>query len=170
MFRKGFGGLLTLALTLAASAYAHEIPSSVRVQAFLEPKGDRMRLLVRVPLAAMRDMTVPTNPLGYLDLTRVDSVLRDAAILWIADYVELYEGDERLANPTLVAALVSLPSDRSFDDYQSALAHVRARRFRPRPRSTGPRDSSTCSSSIQSNRTNPSSRSIQASSAWACRC
>jgi len=124
MLRKAFGAVLTLALGLAGSASAHEIPSHVRVQAFLEPAGDRMRLLVRVPLAAMRDMSVPTNPLGYLDLTRVDSVLRDAAILWIADYVELYEDDERLANPTLAAARVSLPSDRSFDDYQSALAHV----------------------------------------------
>jgi hypothetical protein len=122
------GRLVAAALALAVlagTASAHEIPTSVRVQAFLEPKGDRLLLLVRVPLAAMRDMTVPMNPLGYLDLTRVDSVLRDAAILWIADYVELYEGESRLSNPSLVAARVSLPSDRSFDDYESALAHVR---------------------------------------------
>jgi hypothetical protein len=125
MFRKRLGALLTLALTLAGAASAHEIPSSVRVQAFLEPKGERMLLLVRVPLAAMRDMSVPMTPLGYLDLARVDSVLRDAAILWIADYVELYEGGERLVNPEIVAARVSLPSDRSFDDYESAMAHVR---------------------------------------------
>ena len=122
MIRRLFGA--ALALGLAGTAAAHEIPTDVKVQAFLEPQGDRLRLLVRVPLAAMRDMTVPMNPLGYLDLTRVDSVLRDAAILWIADYVELYEGDERLANPTIVAVLVSLPSDRSFDNYESALAHV----------------------------------------------
>jgi len=125
MLRKGLGAGFTLALTLAATASAHEIPSSVRVQAFLQPKGNRMRLLVRVPLAAMRDMSVPMTPLGYLDLTRVDSVLRDAAILWIADYVELYEEGERLVGPEIVAARVSLPSDRSFDDYQSALTHVR---------------------------------------------
>ena len=125
MARKAAGAFLVLALALAGAASAHEIPSHVRVQAFLEPNGDRMRLLVRVPLAAMRDMSVPMDPLGYLDLTRVDSVLRDAAILWIADYVELYENGERLSRPEIVAARVSLPSDRSFDDYQSALAHVR---------------------------------------------
>jgi hypothetical protein len=125
MARKVAGVVLALALALGSNASAHEIPSHVRVQAFLEPDGDRMRLLVRVPLAAMRDMSVPMDPLGYLDLTRVDSVLRDAAILWIADYVELYENGERLTRPEIAAARVSLPSDRSFDDYESALAHVR---------------------------------------------
>ncbi len=124
MSGRPLGVVLTLSLGFAGAAAAHEIPTDVRVQAFLEPAGERMRLLLRVPLAAMRDMSVPVDPLGYLDLARVDSVLRDAAILWIADYVELYEGDERLENPKIVAARVSLPSDRSFDDYRSALAHV----------------------------------------------
>jgi hypothetical protein len=120
-----FAAALALAV-LAGAASAHEIPTSVRVQAYLEPKDDRLLLLVRVPLAAMRDMTVPMNSLGYLDLTRVDSVLRDAATLWIADYVELYENEKRLPSPAIVAARVSLPSDRSFDDYESALAHLRS--------------------------------------------
>ncbi len=124
MVRRLFGVALSLA-GLAATSSAHEIPTSVRVQAFLEPKGDRLLLLIRVPLAAMRDMNVPTNPMGYLDLSRADSVLRDAAILWIADYIELFEGERRLGSPSIAAARVSLPSDRSFDDYESALAHVR---------------------------------------------
>ena len=122
MIGRLFGA--ALALGLAGTAAAHEIPTDVKVMAFLEPQGDRLRLLVRVPLAAMRDMGVPMNPLGYLDLTRVDSVLRDAAILWIADYVELYEGERRLTSPSIVAARVSLPSDRSFNNYESAMAHV----------------------------------------------
>jgi hypothetical protein len=116
-----------LALTvLAAAASAHEIPTSVRVQAYLEPRDERLLLLVRVPLAAMRDMSVPMNPLGYLDLTRVDSVLRDAATLWIADYIELYENEKRLPSPTIAAVRVSLPSDRAFDDYETALAHMQS--------------------------------------------
>jgi hypothetical protein len=126
MMRRLPAALLLLATGLGARAAAHEIPTSVKVQAFLEPRGDRLRLAARVPLAAMRDMNVPTNSLGYLDLSRVDSVLRDAAVIWIANYVEIYEGDRRLGSPTLVAARVSLPSDRSFDDYQSALAHLSA--------------------------------------------
>ncbi len=124
MTARLFAAALALPLGLAGTAAAHEIPTDVKVMAFLEPQGDRLRLLVRVPLAAMRDMTVPQNPLGYLDLTRVDSVLRDAASLWIADYVELYEGERRLTSPSFVTARVSLPSDRSFDSYETALAHV----------------------------------------------
>jgi hypothetical protein len=57
-------------------------------------------------------------------MSRVDSVLRDAAILWIADYLEPYEGDVLLRDPKLVAARVSLPTDPSFGTYEDALAHV----------------------------------------------
>jgi hypothetical protein len=84
-----------------------------------------MILLVRAPLKAMRDMDVPRRGGGFLDLTRVDPVLRDAATLWIGDYVRLYEGDRQLGEPRVLAARVSLPSDRSFQrSYDQALAHV----------------------------------------------
>jgi hypothetical protein len=36
----------------------------------------------------------------------------------------MYEEDERLGDPEVVAVLVSLPSDRSFQEYGTALAHV----------------------------------------------
>jgi hypothetical protein len=84
-----------------------------------------MFLLVRAPLKAMRDMDVPRRAGGVLDLARVDPVLRDAATLWIGDYVRIYEGDRQLAQPQVMAARVSLPSDRSFQQsYDEALAHV----------------------------------------------
>ncbi|HSF15515.1 MAG TPA: HupE/UreJ family protein [Vicinamibacteria bacterium] len=116
--------LVILATVLVPVAEAHEIPTDVTVRAFLKPEGTRLRLLVRVPLAAMRDMSVPTDPLGYLDLSRADAVLRDASILWIADYIELFEGERRLESPELVAARVSMPSDPSFGRFEDALAHV----------------------------------------------
>ena len=91
-----------------------------------------MVLLVRAPLKAMRDMDVPRRPGGFLDLARVDPVVRDAATLWIGDYVRLYEGDRRLAQPDVLAARVSLPSDRSFQrSYAEALAHVTGPRLPP---------------------------------------
>jgi hypothetical protein len=96
----------------------------VIVQAFLKPEGQRLRLLVRVPLAAMRDVDVPTREQGYLDISRADAALRNAATLWIADYVKLYEGETLLQDPKIVAARVSLPSDRSFGTYEDALAQV----------------------------------------------
>jgi hypothetical protein len=103
---------------------AHEIPNEVTVQAFLRAEGDRITLLVRAPLNAMRDMDVPRRESGYLDLARVDQVVRDAAILWIGDFVKVYEGERLLGRPEVAAARVSLPSDKSFQSYERAFAHV----------------------------------------------
>ena len=114
-----------LALLLApALADAHEIPNEVTIHAFLRPDGTRLILLVRAPLAAMRDMDVPVRGPGFLDLRRIDPVLRDAATLWIGDYVQVFEGDAPLGKPDVLAARVSLPSDKSFLSYNEALAHI----------------------------------------------
>lgn len=113
-----------MSLALAPSVRAHEIPTDVTVQAFLKPEGRRLHLLVRAPLAAMRDVDYPTRGPGYLDLARAEESLRTAASLWIADAVELYEDEDRLGGPRIVAVRVSLPSDRSFAGYEEALAHV----------------------------------------------
>jgi hypothetical protein len=118
--------LAALALALPSSSAAHDVPADVTVQAFLEPEGSRLHLLVRAPLAALRDIDYPTRGPGYLDLPRVDASLRQAANLWIADQVELYEDDVRLPPPRIVAARVSLPSDRSFGSYEEAVAHLTA--------------------------------------------
>jgi hypothetical protein len=109
---------------LSPRAVAHDIPNDVTVQAFLKPSGDRAHLLVRVPLKAMRDIVFPEKGTGYLDLERVPPLLPDAAVLWISDFIDLYEGDTRLPKPKVVATQISLESDRSFADYDTALAHV----------------------------------------------
>ena len=115
--------LAALFLTLPLGALAHDIPNDVTVQAFLKPSGERLNLLVRVPLKAMRDIPYPERGPGYIDLARVDAFLRDAAALWISDSIELYEGDGRLAKPRVAEARVSLESDKSFASYEAAVAH-----------------------------------------------
>jgi hypothetical protein len=116
---------LLLAGVCHVALLAHEIPNEVTVHAFLKPEGTRLVLLVRAPLAAMRDMDVPVRgTTGFLDLPRIGPVVRDAAMLWIGDYVKVYEGDATLGKPQVLAARVSLPSDKSFQTYESALAHV----------------------------------------------
>ncbi|HEY3137214.1 MAG TPA: HupE/UreJ family protein [Blastocatellia bacterium] len=109
---------------LVSGARAHDVPNDVTVQAFVKPEGERLRLLVRVPLRACRDVDFPTRGQGYLDLARADASLRDATTLWIADNIELYEGDVRLTAPQVVAARVSLESDKSFRSYEDALTHM----------------------------------------------
>ena len=113
-----------LVCALPGGASAHDIPNDVKVQAFVRPDGQQLQLLVRVPLMAMREVDFPRRGPGYLDLARADAALRNAATLWIADNIELYEDDVRLGSPRIVDARVSLPSDKSFGSYADALAHV----------------------------------------------
>jgi HupE / UreJ protein len=115
---------LVAALALASLGKAHEIPNDVTIQAFLKPQGQTLRLLVRVPLTAMRDINFPEITGGYLDLQGTSALMPDAATLWISDFVDVYEGDRKLARPHVTATQLSLQSDRSFSSYDQALAHV----------------------------------------------
>jgi hypothetical protein len=124
MRRKRVPSAAALILVLSLPALAHDIPADVRVNAFVKPEGQRLSLLVRVPLKAMRDVDFPKRGAGFLDLARADASLRNAATLWIADNVELYENDTRLGLPRVVDSRVSLESDKSFVSYEQALAHV----------------------------------------------
>jgi hypothetical protein len=116
--------LAALILVLPLRTVAHDLPADVRVNAFVKPEGQRLSLLIRVPLKAMRDVDFPRRAAGFLDLARADASLRNAATLWISDNVDLYEGDVRLAYPRVVEARVSLESDKSFASYEQAFAHV----------------------------------------------
>ncbi|PYU27737.1 MAG: hypothetical protein DMG32_05400 [Acidobacteria bacterium] len=116
--------LLALVPVLARGAFAHDIPNDVTVQAFVKPAGDKLNLLVRVPLNAMRDTEFPERTQGYLDLDRMDASLRETSSVWIAEAIEIYEDDTRLPNPKIVDVRVSLPSDKSFASYDEAFAHV----------------------------------------------
>ena len=114
--------LLFLAMPYRTSA--HDIPSDVTVEIFLKPAGGQLHAIVRVPLAAMRDIDFPARPDGFLDLARVDVSLREAVTTWISRAVLIYEGDAPLPPPAITAVRVSLPSDRSFDSYEDALSHL----------------------------------------------
>ncbi|MBV8841670.1 MAG: HupE/UreJ family protein [Bryobacterales bacterium] len=105
-------------------AFAHDIPNDVTVQAFLKPEGNRVHLLVRVPMKAMRDVEFPERPPGFLDFDRLDRVLQDAATLWVSDWIQLYENDALLPKPQVIATRASLESDKSFLSYDQAAAHL----------------------------------------------
>ena len=125
--------LLVLGLLLAfpSRQAAHDIPADVTVQAFVKPEGDRLRLLVRVPLEALSDMAFPTYGPGYLDLdlARQRDQFTDAAMVWMGQEVRLYENDVRLEFPEVTAIRISLPSDPSFETFERALAHVQGPRL-----------------------------------------
>ena len=123
--KRTLAAVLVGVLVLIAGPQAHEIPNEVTVQSFLRPEGQTLVFLVRAPLKAMRDVDIPLLPNGFLDLARVGPTLNDAAMLWIGDFVELYEDGRSLGKPRVAAARVSLPSDKSiasFDEAQASLA------------------------------------------------
>ncbi len=118
-----FGSAL-FALTIAIPAIAHDIPNDVTVQMFLRPSTDKLDLLVRVPVKSMRDIDFPKLGPGYLDLSRADQFLQDAATVWLVRPIEIYEGDRRLSAPKLLAVQPSLESDKSFASYEAAMTHI----------------------------------------------
>jgi hypothetical protein len=115
---------LLLIAGLAPSLAAHEVPNEVTVFGFVRPEGQTLTLLLRAPLKSMRDIDVPVVPGGFVDFSRVDRALSDAATLWIVDFIEMYENGERLARPRVAGTRVSLPADRSFDSYDDARANI----------------------------------------------
>ena len=118
------------ALALLPAVHAHEVPSDVTVRMLVRPEGDRVVLLVRAPLEAMQDIVFPTFGPGYLDVPRAAPQLRSAAQVWLLDNLELYEGERRLPL-SIVAVRASLPSDRAFAEFDTALARFNAEPLAP---------------------------------------
>jgi hypothetical protein len=116
--------LVSAALLASARLSAHEIPSDVRIQAFLHQNAQRLRLLVRVPVAStVNDIEWPAKgPL--LDLAALSPATLEEAARWVASRVDLFEEDRQLGSPRVVGTRVSLPSDTSFDSYEHASSHV----------------------------------------------
>jgi hypothetical protein len=115
---------VVLLVALAPRIIAHEVPNEVSVFGFVRPEGNTLRLLIRAPLKSMRDVDVPLQPNGYLDFTKMEAAERHAAQIWIRDFVHLYENGTELPLVQIVATRTSLPSDRSFEDYDAALANI----------------------------------------------
>src|SRR5262245_50465166 len=102
---------------------AHDVPEEIDLQAFVKPEGSDLQVLLRVPLLAVADTNMPKDGPGYLAMRYLDPSLREAANQ-VATGVIFLENDERLSQFEMAAARISLPSDRSFDTYEGALARV----------------------------------------------
>ena len=119
--------VLAVALVLLLPTWggeAHEIPADVTVQAYVRPEGDVIRTIVRVPLVSMRDFNWVIREPGYLDIPTATEMGADAAVLWIGNFVTMYEGGESLGYPEVVASRVAIPGDGAFRSYETALANV----------------------------------------------
>jgi hypothetical protein len=109
---------------MAVPASAHDIPADVKINAFFKPDGNKLEVLVRLPLASLIDTDFPLRGNGSLDIERSEEPVRGGIKVWLTDNIDVYENGVKLEKPRVVAALVSLPSDRSFTSFEEARAHV----------------------------------------------
>ena len=122
---------LALVVTLSnwglyAGAQAHEIPNDVQVQSFLKQEEQGLTLLIRVPLSSMKEVELPLLNNLYLDIPHIKPTLQQAAELWFVDNLKIVQGQQSLNRVNVKTARISLPSNRSFVTYETALAHVRS--------------------------------------------
>jgi len=112
---------------LAAPAGAHDIPDEMRMHAWAKPDGDRLHVLVRVPLTLLLNLNLPKRGIGYLELAQLDQGLR-TAIAATAKDLEFFEDGRRLTLAT-GEGRISIPSDRSFESYETAFANIHGPRL-----------------------------------------
>jgi len=123
--KRSLIGLMALALlTLSSLTSAHNIPSRVTVYAFVKPEGNQLTALLRVPMEAFGEISFPIRGPGYLEFSNADFELRDAAQVYVTESIHFFENGIELTDKSLEAVRVSLPSNRSFTSYESALENV----------------------------------------------
>ena len=103
---------------------AHEIPGRADVELWAAEEGGGIQVAARVPLGALQDLELPLAADGTFDVAEADAALRDAATLWVTDFLPARAGGERLPEPLVIGVRASLPSDRSFASFDGARRHV----------------------------------------------
>lgn len=112
------------ALAVPLSARPHDIPRENVVNAFVKEEPGRVQLVIRVPTLLLASMRFPAAANRQLDLAAAGPAI-ERAVAAIGREIVLAAGGEPLA-PEPLGARLSLPSDRSFEGWASAVAHVHA--------------------------------------------
>ncbi|MDP1932715.1 MAG: HupE/UreJ family protein [Gammaproteobacteria bacterium] len=120
-----FALLLMACVTPLKSAVADDVPLRVAVQGFVKPEGNELTVLLRVPMDALGEIVFPVRGTpGSLIFSEADIALETAAQVYVLSALEFYEDGRRLEDKQLRRVRVSLPSDRSFNTYDQALANI----------------------------------------------
>jgi hypothetical protein len=119
------GFVLAAAASLAAfsapPASADAIPTNTIMNAFVKVEPKQIDLVVRIPLGLLRGMPFPQNGQQF-DLPGSEPVMPLALQLLSNGFVVLE--DNAPLRPTDARGRLSPDSDRSFEEYASAVAHV----------------------------------------------
>ena len=126
-WRRALAALVLLLSVLPA--LGHDIPGQLRVHAFAKVEGDRLHVLLRIPLSLLLNVDLPKHGPGCLALADIDEGLSRAVAATDKD-VRWFE-DGRSLTLAASTARISLPADTSFASYASALALLHGPRLRP---------------------------------------
>jgi hydrogenase/urease accessory protein HupE len=124
MFRRPlsfFARLALFATCLPLPAHAHDIPLHTVVNAFVKMEPHQADVVIRVPLDILHSAQFPMKAQVY-DLSASGPAI-DLALRGVVQGLDLRENGVPLVSTSVVGRL-DLPSDRSFEDYDQALAHV----------------------------------------------
>ncbi len=110
--------LVVVALACLQAA-AHDLPANTIMNAFVKVEPHQLHLVVRVPLDLVRWVSIPMKGSQY-DLGQTAPAIQ-AGLPSLADGLPIWENGTRL-QPASLRGRLSLPSDRSFQDYDHALA------------------------------------------------
>lgn len=123
--RSRAAALWLLLSSFAFLAASHEIPADVRATVFVKPEGRRLLVLIRAPLAVVRDEVYPEREGGFLDVERLRPRLPELAQRWLVEPLRIQEDGKVLPAGRILATQLSFAGDPSFQQYESALARVR---------------------------------------------
>ena len=115
--------LLALAV-LTVRLSAHVVPVEQTVEMFVQPQGDQLIVLLRLPTTVLSDADLPRLANGDLDLSAMDGPLRLVAAE-VAGNLEMRQAGVTLSRPT-ATAVASRSADTSFATLATALAHLAA--------------------------------------------
>ena len=102
-------------------ANAHEFKLESLMNAFVKVEPQELHLVIRLPLHITRTIRFPVKG-AEIDLANAGPAIQRVAEA-VGHDVMIWE-ETRLLVPKSALGRVSLPSDRSFDSYQDAVAHV----------------------------------------------
>jgi hypothetical protein len=99
---------------------AHDIPGKATVLVYVKPEATRLLVLARVPMDAMNEIQFPVRGPGFLDFSRADAALNEAAQLYLGSSFQFYADGVALPNGEILKTRVALPGDKSFVEFTSA--------------------------------------------------
>lgn len=121
-----FAAIAALGSAATTPSIAHDLPGKVSLLVYVKHAPDQLLVLTRVPMEAVTEIEFPLRGPGYLDFSRAARATEDAANIYVRDGIEVLADGSPLARGELRHARVALPADKSFVDFESALAAVQS--------------------------------------------